>query len=50
MATVPSNDPAHGKVALDDGVIFMMTGGSIAHAGVAAHLIASLLPRLRGTG
>ena len=65
MATTFANDPAYGKVdidaflemdfggrraELDDGVIFMMAGGSMEHAGVAANIIASLLPRLRGTG
>ena len=65
MATALSNDPAYGKVdidaflrmdfggrkaELDDGVIFMMAGGSMEHAGVAANIIASLSPRLRGTG
>lgn len=65
MATAFDNDPAYGKVdidafldmdfggrkaELDDGVIFMMAGGGMEHAGVAANIIASLHPRLRGTG
>ena len=65
MATPFANDSAYGKVdidafldmdfggrkaELDDGVIFMMAGGSIEHAGVAANIIMTLGPKLRGTG
>lgn len=65
MATSLADDPAYGKVdidafldmdfggrkaELDDGVIFMMAGGSMEHAGVASNIIMALGPRLRGTG
>ena len=65
MATALSHDPAYGKVdidaflemdfggrkaELDDGVIFMMAGGGMEHAGIAANIIAALMPRLRGSG
>jgi Uma2 family endonuclease len=38
------------KAELEDGLIYMMAGGGEAHARIAANLIASLMPRLRGTG
>lgn len=65
MATSLADDPAYGKVdidaflemdfggrkaELDDGVIFMMAGVGMEHAGVASNIIMTLHPRLRGTG
>lgn len=65
MATMLADDPAYGKVdidaflemdfggrkaELDDGVIFMMAGGSMEHAGVASNIIMTLGPKLRGSG
>lgn len=65
MAIALADDPAYAKVdidafldmdfggrkaELDDGVIFMMAGGSMEHAGVAANIIMTLGPKLRGTG
>lgn len=38
------------KAELDDGLIYMMAGGSVAHALIAANLIAGLRTRLRGSG
>ncbi len=38
------------KAELDDGIIYMMSGGSEAHARVAANLIIALGSRLRGSG
>lgn len=38
------------KAELDDGIIFMMAGGSPAHARIASNLIIALGQRLRGTG
>lgn len=38
------------KAELDDGVIFMMAGGSEAHARIAANISAYLRTALRGTG
>jgi Uma2 family endonuclease len=65
MAPVLANDPAYQrltiaefldmefggrKVELDDGVVFMMSGGNPLHAAIAANLITALMNRLRGTG
>ena len=64
MASNPIN-PAYRKVEVDefldmelgdakaelvDGTIFMMSGGSEAHAAIAANVIAALMPKLRGSG
>ena len=38
------------KAELENGLIFMMTGGDFAHARIAANLIFALRFRLRGTG
>lgn len=38
------------RAELVDGLVYMMAGGSEAHARIAANLIAFLRPRLRGTG
>ena len=38
------------KAELEDGLIYMMAGGSEPHARIAANLIIALGPRLRGTG
>ena len=38
------------KAELVDGMIFMMAGGSMRNAAIAANLISALLIRLRGTG
>jgi len=65
MATSLANDPAYQrltveefldmdfggrKVELDNGVVFMMAGGSGDHAMIAANLIIALGTRLRGSG
>ncbi len=65
MATALAHDPAYQrltveeflamdfggrKVELDDGVVFMMAGGSPEHAAIAANLIIALGTRLRGSG
>lgn len=64
MATFPL-DPAYRRVSveeflamdfggakaeLDDGIIFMMAGGSERHAAVAADVLVALSTRLRGSG
>lgn len=38
------------KAELDEGIIFMMAGGSEEHSRIAANIIATLLPKLRGSG
>ena len=38
------------KAELEDGIIFMMAGGSEEHARIAANIIMTLGPRLRGSG
>lgn len=41
----------HGaRAELDDGLIYMMAGGSEAHSRIAANIIAYLRPKLRGSG
>ena len=41
----------HGaKAELDDGIIYMMTGGNRAHSRIAANLIVALGNRLKGSG
>lgn len=41
----------HGaRAELEDGIIFMMAGGTEAHARVAANILSYLRPHLRGTG
>jgi Uma2 family endonuclease len=38
------------RAELDDGIIYMMAGGSEQHARIAANILISLGPRLRGSG
>lgn len=39
-----------GRAELDNGVLYMMAGGSIAHALITANIIAALRSKLRGSG
>ena len=39
-----------GRAELDDGQLFMMAGGSVAHAAVTVNLTVALANRLRGSG
>lgn len=39
-----------GRAELEDGVLYMMSGGTAAHSAIAANIIAALRPKLRGTG
>lgn len=38
------------RAELDDGLIYMMAGGSEAHSRIAANIVAYLMTKLRGTG
>lgn len=39
-----------GRAELEDGILYMMAGGSLAHAAIGANVLAALSAQLRGSG